>query len=204
MNSEDLKALRTPLAVLVTMIALAGGAVYYTDKLAKAAVTDLTRQKSVLQTAQSRMRQSGDEKDTIVKYVEAYRELEKSGFAGEEQRINWLDALRNANARAELFGVSYQIGVQHPYPNVGEFDAGSITLQESIMELDMRLMHEGDLLRFLDELRAQKVGLFDVKECTLIRTERSETLRNAPYLNAQCDLVWITARASAAAPGVKR
>ena len=72
------------------------------------------------------------------------------------------------------------------------------------MELDMRLMHEGDLLRFLDELRAQKVGLFDVKECTLIRTERSETLRNAPYLNAQCDLVWITARASAAAPGVKR
>jgi len=204
MNSEDLKALRAPLAVLVTMIALAGGAVYYTDMLTKIAATDLTRQKGLLQTAQSRMRQSGDEKDTIVKYVEAYRELEKSGFAGEEQRINWLDALRNANTSAELFGVSYQIGVQHPYPNAGEFDTGSITLQESIMELDMRLMHEGDLLRFLDELRAQKVGLFDVKECTLIRTDRSDTLRNSPYLNAQCDLVWITARASAAAPGVKR
>jgi len=67
MNSEDIKALRTPLAVQVAIIALAGGAVYYTDKLAKAAVSDLTRQKGGLQTAQSRMRQSGDEKDTTGK-----------------------------------------------------------------------------------------------------------------------------------------
>lgn len=204
MNNDELKALRTPLAVLVTVVALAGAAVYYTDLLAKKATTDLTRQKGVFQTAQTRMRQSGDEKETIVKYVDAYRDLEKSGFAGEEQRINWLDALRNANARAELFGISYQIGVQHPYPNAAEFDPGSIALQESIMELDMRLMHEGDLLRFFDELRAQKAGLFHVKECTLIRTDRSETMRNQPFLNAQCDLVWITARPSAAAPGSKR
>ena len=204
MNNDELKALRTPLAILVAVVALAGCAVYYTDLLAKKATTDLARQKGVFQTAQTRMRQSGDEKDTIVKYVDAYRDLEKSGFAGEEQRINWLDALRNANARAELFGVSYQIGVQHPYPNAAEFDPGSIALQESIMELDMRLMHEGDLLRFFDELRAQKAGLFHVKECTLIRSDRSETMRNQPYLNAQCDLVWITARPSAGAPGSKR
>jgi hypothetical protein len=204
MNNDELKALRTPVAVLVVMIALAGGVVYYTDKLAKTSATDLVRQKGVFQTAQTRMRQSGDEKDTIVKYVDAYRELEKSGFAGEEQRINWLDALRNANTRAELFGVSYQIGIQHPYPYAGEFDPGSIALQESIMELDMRLMHEGDLLRFLDELRAQKVGLFHVKECSLKRTDRAENLRNQPYLNARCDLVWITARPSGSTPGGKR
>lgn len=204
MNSEELKDLRTPLVVLAVMIALAGAAVYYTDMLAKAAATDLTRQKGVFQTAQSRMRQSGDEKDTIVKYVETYRDLEKTGFAGEEQRINWLDALRNANTRAELFGVSYQIGIQHPYPNAAEFDAGSIALQESIMELDMRLMHEGDLLRFFDELRAQKVGLFDVKECALIRTDRAENLRNSAYLNAKCNLSWITARPNATATGAKR
>jgi len=204
MNNDELKALRTPLAVLVAVVALTGCAVYYTDLLAKKAAADLARQKGVFQTAQTRIRQSGDEKETIVKYVDAYRDLEKSGFAGEEQRINWLDALRNANARAELFGVSYQIGVQHPYPNAAEFDPGSIALQESIMELDMRLMHEGDLLRFFDELRAQKAGLFHVKECTLIRTDRSETMHNQPYLNAQCDLVWITARPSVGTPGSKR
>jgi hypothetical protein len=204
MNNEDLQALRTPLAVLVAVMALATGAVYYTDMLAKKAAVALTQQKGVFQTAQSRMRQSGDEKNTIVQYVDKYRELEKTGFAGEEQRINWLDALRNANNRAELFGVNYQIGVQKPYPYASEFAPGSISLQESIMELDMRLLHEGDLPRFFDELRAQQVGLFHVKECTLLRTDRTETLRNQPYLNAKCDLAWITARPSAAGPGTKR
>jgi len=201
MNNEELKALRLPLLVLLTVIALAAGAIYYTDLQVKQAATALNQQKSAFQTAQSRMRQSGDEKNTIVQYVDKYRDLEKTGFAGEEQRINWLDALRNANTKAELFGVNYQIGVQHPYPYANEFNSGAITLQETIMELDMRLLHEGDLLRFLDALRAQQVGLFHVKECTLLRTDRTETLRNQPYLSAKCDLAWITARPGTVAPG---
>lgn len=204
MNSEELKALRVPLAVLLVVIAAAGAAVYYTDLLAKQSGTALTRQKGEFQTAQSRMRMSGDEKNTIVQYVDKYMELEKSGFAGEEQRINWLDALRNANTRSELFGVSYQIGIQHPYPFAAEFDPGTISLQESVMELDMRLLHEGDLMRFLDELRAQQVGLFHVKDCTLLRTDRSDALRNQPYISAKCDLAWITARPGNSAAGGKR
>ena len=203
MNNEELKALRLPLTVLLVVIALVAGAIYYTDILAKQAAVALAQQKTAFQSAQSRMRQSGDEKNTIVQYVDKYRELEKTGFAGEEQRINWLDALRNANTRAETFGVNYQIGVQHPYPYAGEFDPGGIALQESIMELDMRLLHEGDLVRFLDALRAQQVGLFHVKECTLVRTDKTEALRNQPYLNAKCDLVWITARPGTTAAGAK-
>lgn len=203
MNNEELKALRLPLIVLLAVVVLVAGAVYYTDFLVKQSTIALTRQKSDFQNAQSRMRQSGDEKNTIIQYVDKYRELEKTGFAGEEQRINWLDALRNANSKAELFGVNYQIGVQHPYPYAGEFDPGGIALQESIMELDMRLLHEGDLLRFLDALREQQVGLFHVKECALLRTDRTETLRNQAYLNAKCDLVWITARPNANPAGAR-
>ena len=102
MNSEELKALRIPLAVLLVVIAAAGAAVYYTDLLAKQSGAALTRQKGEFQTAQSRMRMSGDEKNTIVQYVDKYLELEKSGFAGEEQRINWLDALRRGNPAAAI------------------------------------------------------------------------------------------------------
>ena len=41
MNNDELKALRTPLAVLVAVVALTGCAVYYTDLLAKKAAADL-------------------------------------------------------------------------------------------------------------------------------------------------------------------
>jgi hypothetical protein len=204
MNSEELKALRIPLAVLLTVIAAVAGAVYYTDALVKQTAAALTRQKGEYQSAQSRMRQSGDEKTMIIQYVDKYRELEKSGFAGEEQRINWLDALRNANNKAELFGISYQIGIQRPYPYAAEFAPGAaITLQESLMTLNMRLLHEGDLQRFFAALQDQQVGLFHVNQCSLLRTDRTETLRNQSYVTANCDLAWITAR-PAAATGAKR
>ena len=194
MTGEDLKVLRLPLAVLCAALLAAGAAGYYTHTLVEQARVALARQKSDLQAAQTRMRQSGDERDTIAKYVDRYRELERLGFAGEEQRINWLDALRAANSSTGLFGISYQIGVQHAYPHAAEMDTGGMSLYESIMELDMNLLHEGDLIRFLDALRAQRVGLFQIRDCSMTRSERSDTLCNQSYISAKCNLAWLTAR----------
>jgi hypothetical protein len=201
MTGEDLKVLRVPLAMLCAVLVAAGAAGYYTHTLVEQARAALARQKGELQAAQTRMRQSGDERDTIVKYADRYRELERLGFAGEEQRINWLDALRTANSSIGLFGINYQIGVQHAYPYAAELNPGGLVLHESIMELDMNLMHEVDLLRFLDALRAQRVGLFQVRDCSLTRTERSDTLRNQAYIAAKCNLSWLTAKPAAAAAG---
>ena len=50
-----------------------------------------------------------------MRYLDGFRQLERTGFVGEEQRINWLDGLRLANQQADLFGVDYQIGTQKPY-----------------------------------------------------------------------------------------
>lgn len=200
MTGEDMKVLRLPLAVLCAALLAAAAAGYYTHTLVEKARAALARQKSELQTAQTRMRQSGDERDTIVKYVDRYRELVRLGFAGDEQRINWLDALRSVNAGVGLFGISYQIGVQHPYAHAGELDPGGVAIFESIMELDMGLLHEGDLLRFLDGLRAQRVGLFQIRDCSLTRSERSENLRNQASIAAKCNLSWLTARPGSTPP----
>ena len=66
------------------------------------------------------------------------------------------------------------------------------------MELDMNLLHEGDLLRFLDSLRAQRVGIFHVRNCSLSRAEKTEVLRNQAHVTARCNLAWITARPGSA------
>jgi hypothetical protein len=198
MTAGDLRALRLPLLVLCAAVIAAAAAVYYTRTLVTQAELALSRQNNELRSAQARMRQSGDERDTIVKYVDRYRELERLGFAGEEQRINWLDALRTAGSATGLFGIRYQIGVQYPYPYAAELDPGTVLLQESMMELDMNLLHEGDLLRFLDSLHAQRVGIFQVRNCSLSRAEKTEVLRNQAHVTARCNLAWITARPGSA------
>lgn len=202
MNSEELKALRGPLILLLLVIAAAAGAIYYTNLLHQQANAALALQHSQLREAQTRMQRSGDEKTIIVQYVDQYLRLQQSGFVGEEQRINWLDALRVANERTDLFGVNYEIGVQQGYPYAAGLDPGQITLRQSVMKLDFRLLHELDLLRFFEALRAQGAGLFHLDQCLLRRTELTPALRYQPNITVKCELAWITAT-PATSPGGK-
>ncbi len=200
MNVADLKALRGPLLLLVLVLAAAGTAVYYSNMLREQAQAVLVQQQNQLREAQKRMQRSGDEKAIIVQYVDKYRELENSGFIGDERRINWLDALRNANERTDLFGINYEIGIQQPYPYAVELNPGQISLKQSVMKLDFRILHEGDLVRFFNALRAQNSGLFHLEQCVMRRTEDGGPLRYQPNIAAVCQLAWITA-APEAAPG---
>jgi hypothetical protein len=193
MNLRDLTALRTPLLVLLSVVAVGAVSIEYSTGLVKRAESELKAQKATLQEARTRYQRSGDEKDTIVRYLGSYEKLQREGVVGEEQRINWIDGLRLANIQSELFGVDYQIGVQQPYGGVSEFDAGGIKLRQSVMKIRIPLLHEGDLLRFLATLEKQRVGLFTVNKCSLERTgTASASPRYQPNLSAECDLAWIT------------
>ena len=110
MNQSDLQALKIPLFVLLAVLVAGALAIYFTAQLMTAARQQLLQQQAQLKQAQVRLQKSGDEKDIIVRYLDRFRQLESTGFIGEEQRINWLDGLRLANQQADLFGVDYQIG----------------------------------------------------------------------------------------------
>ena len=199
MNQSDFEALRTPLLVLLAVLVAGAGAIFYTDRLLASERQQLLQQQGQLKQAHVRLQKSGDERDIIVLYLDRYRQLERAGFVGEEQRINWLDGLRLANQQADLFGVDYQIGTQRAYPFAAEFNPGQIELNQSLMQLRFRLLHEGDLLRFFDALARQNAGIFTVDQCLLRRIDTRGVIRYQPNVNAECELSWITAKVGAAA-----
>jgi len=199
MNQSDFEALRTPLLVLLAVLVAGAGAVFYSDRLLTSERQQLLQQQGQLKQAHVRLQKSGDESDIIVLYLDRYRQLERTGFVGEEQRINWLDGLRLANQQADLFGVDYQIGTQKAYPFAAEFNPGQIELNQSLMQLRFRLLHEGDLLRFFDALARQNAGIFTIDQCLLRRIDTRGVIRYQPNVNAECELSWITAKVGAAA-----
>ena len=193
MTRADFEAVRNPLIALGAILLGVAGAVYYTDQLVLKARRDLTQQENQLKDARARLHRSGDEKDLIVRYLGSYQQLQKRGFAGDEQRINWLDALRVTNQQADLFGVDYDIGTQKPYPFAASLNPGQVQLRESVMKLRFRLLHEEDLLRFLDLLSRQGAGIYAVDQCSLKRLDTRGVIRYQPNLAAECELAWITA-----------
>jgi hypothetical protein len=198
MTQADLQALKNPLLVLLAVLVAAAATIYFTDQLTVSARRQLAQQQSQLKEARTRLQKSGDEKDIIIRYLQGFRRLQLSGFVGEEQRINWLDGLRLTNQQADLFGVDYQIGAQKPYPYAAEFNPGQLELNQSLMRLRFRLLHEEDMMRFFSILARQNAGIFTVDQCDMRRIDTGGVIRYQPNVTAECELSWITAKVAAA------
>nr|VFJ61929.1 MAG: hypothetical protein BECKDK2373B_GA0170837_110512 [Candidatus Kentron sp. DK]VFJ70411.1 MAG: hypothetical protein BECKDK2373C_GA0170839_12612 [Candidatus Kentron sp. DK] len=128
-------------------------------------------------------------------YLPRFRALVNSaGFIGEEQRLTWLEALRNAAWRIGLPALDYTISSRTPYRAPGfPLDTAPYQLHASEMQLTMGLLHEGDLFSLLAELDRHAVGLHDVAYCHLRRVG-GEPARDPGRANIGCECVlrWYT------------
>ena len=190
---RHIQALKLPLAALLIVGISGAGAVSWTRNQIKQQESALAAQERQLAEARSRFQRSGEERDLIARYLPQFHDLRARGLIGPEERINWLEALRAANDQADTFGAEYQISTQQPYVYANEFGAQRLGMAQSVMKLNLRLAHEGELMRFLRVLDRQQAGAFDINQCVLQRTSSaSENLALRPHLRAECELAWIT------------
>ena len=148
--------------------------------------------------ARSRLQSSGQERDSIIHFLPVYQRLIQQGFIGEERRIEWVDALRNIHQRERLFGIRYSIGAQAPYTLGYIANTAPFGLYRSVMTLELPMLHEGDILVLLDELRQVQRASFLPRDCIITR---NSSLTMPPTLtaslNASCELDWLSLRESA-------
>jgi hypothetical protein len=200
MTRDDLQALRVPLIVLAATLIVAAGLVYFSASVLENARNVLSQRDGQLRQARLRIQNAGEEKEMIGRYLTRYQQLARAGFVGDEQRINWLDSLRTANEEAGLFGVEYDISAQRPYAYAAEFNTGQLLLEESVMRLKFRLLHEEDLPRFFNALARGSGGFFTIDQCLVRRLKAGEaekSLQFQPHLGAECELRWLTIRPAA-------
>lgn len=193
LTSKDLGAMKMPAIALAIAAVASFALIGFTSNQLTQAEVQYRDQLAALQEARTRYQRSGEERETVMHYVEAYRKLEQIGFVGTEQRLNWVESLREANARAGLFGVDYQMTAQQPYPYVPKDNPIGNRIKQSQMKLSFGVLHEGDLTRLFKALSAQQPGLFALTGCSLDRAGRQgPPLPRQANLSAQCDLSWVT------------
>ena len=149
-------------------------------------------QESQLNEARKRYLDSDQEKETILRFLPAYQELQQTGVLAPEQRINWLESIRAVNGKVGLYSVEYQLDPQRDYPHAQELNAGTLKVQQSAMKLRLGLLHEGDFLKFFDALAADHSGLFSLNRCRLSRIGVAGATNPGANIDAECQLAWIT------------
>ena len=193
LTSKDFGAMRMPMLALALAIGASFAMMAFSSNQRSQSEKQYRDQLTTLQEARARYQRSGEERETVMHYLKAYRQLEKIGFVGTEQRLNWVESLRAANAQAGLLGVDYQLTAQEPFPYVAKDNPAGDRVKHSRMRLSFGILHEGDLMRLFRALSAQQPGLFALNSCSLDRAGRQGApVPRQANLTVECELSWVT------------
>jgi hypothetical protein len=159
--------------------------------------------------ARDRLAHAETEKLEIAAYQPQYAALRERGLIGEENRLDWADAMRQIQEQRKLMPVSYEFAPQQPVRLDTAMDLGGYQMRGSRMSMHMDLLHEGDLFVFLADLRQR--SFYTVQECSIRRAASGPPAPLAPTLSADCTLNWLTlaptpapASPALASPGARR
>lgn len=191
--------LRGALASLVVVLAIGAVAVGVTDYHTQQLARDNKTFQAALNQIRDRYNVAVQERALIDQFLPQYRKLEKDGFIGDENRLDWIDLLRTQAVRHRILGLSYDVkprAVEVPPANL---NIGEFQLYGSEMKLRMNLLHEGNLLGLLRVMDEQSAGVFHLRACSIERAQREIIMDSrGGNLIASCTLVWHTIRFGAA------
>lgn len=189
-DRSDFARIRVSLLAAVVMLALGGGFIWLTEKRHRDALQIQKSAQTQLVEFENKLRQVRAEENEIKEKAALFSQLYSRGIIGEEQRLDWVELLRDIRESRKLLDLQYEFAPQQALENAG---ASSYAFKSSTMRMRLKMLHELDLLNLINDLRAQAKAYVRVRSCNVVRTPRGGIAGGeTALLNAECELEWIT------------
>ncbi|MBK8063026.1 MAG: hypothetical protein IPK29_02245 [Betaproteobacteria bacterium] len=199
LSSAELRKLALPL-ILATLALGAGAAlIWYSEQQVLRANSAVLAARTERNQSREKLARISEEEREVREKIEIYRRLAETRVLGAERRLEWIDSIQRIRTSRELLDLRYRIEPQrllHSAPG----KSGNVDLNSSSMKVELALLHEGDLLAFLADLREAGNAYVSVRRCSLSRTGTGAAAQPgttlAPRLRADCliDLITIMDR----------
>lgn len=151
------------------------------------------------QQTQAIKRQAADavhEKELVETHLPAYKKLQAREIVGDDtqsRRLAWIENAKIAAEYAQLPAMRYNLTPRKVQPLLLPVQKQEMELFASAMDLELGLLHEGDLLHYLDTLQQMDRGFFTVAFCELTRNDQGRALSiKTVMITSRCRLLWMT------------
>jgi hypothetical protein len=193
MSGGTLKPLYVPLVLAIILVGMGIALVIvsqrYLDQTRAQHRTALAERQAI----QTKLSQATEEEREIREKLVDYRALLARGVIGDERRLEWVETIGQIKADHKLFEIKYQIEPQRVLSFPGIVRSSEVEFRASALKVEMQLLHEGDLLVFIDELRRRLKAHVLVRSCSIDRLTRAPQDRGInPRLRAQCTIDLVT------------
>jgi len=191
----DIKKLLLPLTMAATLIAAGAVLIGFIGRQLADANVKFAAVKNERVQARERLARISEEEREVKERIEVYRRLRDLHVIGKERRLDWVDAIQRIRTSREMLDVRYVIEPQKLLTSLPG-KPGTVDFHSSTMRLELALLHEGDLLGFLDDLRDAGNAYVSVRRCNVTKSNTGAIPPGAvtltPRLWAECLIDLIT------------
>jgi hypothetical protein len=192
LSRDELKRLLGPAGLATTLLACGIALLYVSGESLASARREFAAAQAERRQNGERLARIAEEEREVKEKIDVYRRLKQLNILGEERRLEWADAVNRIRAQRELLDLHYVVDRQRLLSSV-QGKPGKVDFYASTMKVELALLHEEDLLRFLADLRDSGNAFTAVRKCNMTRT--GQALSGAamtPRLRAECDIDLIT------------
>jgi len=191
---EEMRRLLVPGAIAAALVLAGAALIWLATGSLRSAQASLAVAHAERRGSNERLARISEEEREVNEKIDLYKRLKGLNILGEERRLEWADAINRIRRDRELLDLRYIVERQRLLVSVPG-KPGSVEFYASSMKVDLALLHEEDLLRFLADLRQSGNAFYSVKRCVLARTgQAAGGTAIAPRLRAECDIDLITIR----------
>jgi len=192
LTREELKRLLAPLAIAAALLGVGAALLWSAGGALRDAQARLGAAQAERRQSNERLARISEEEREVSQKIDVYQRLKSLNILGEERRLEWADAITRIRTQRELLDLRYVVERQRLLSSAPGKPA-NVDFYASTMKVELALLHEEDLVRFLADLRQSGNAFYAVKKCALARTGQAVTgATMTPRLRADCEIDLIT------------
>lgn len=193
-NQDIKKALVVFVLILLSMITM----VTFSEIYKSNANENNARTIGEMRSWRNKIEVANKNNQILVQHEDTFKKLKDKYVIGDENRLSWVEVVQKVADSRRIASVKYNIASQELLDKntLGKKYAG-IDVFKSVMSLEMKFIHEGDLFVMLNALRDEAKGLVAVDKCDveLINKEVNDGIIGqniTDNMRAYCELSWYT------------
>ena len=195
---DELKRLVVPLVIAAIAVAAGAALAWTAGQSLASAQRAMSAASGERKQNTERLARIAEEEREVRQKLDVYQRLKQLHILGEENRLEWADTIARIRRERELLDLRYAIERQRLLVSVPGKPA-SVDFFASTMKVDLALLHEEDLLRFLSDLRQSGNAYYSVRRCYVTRSGQAPSGSTiSARLQANCEIDLITIRDRAA------
>ena len=178
-----LRALRVVYGVTLAGIAVAAFLVVGSYWYWQAEKRNDQKSKSLQQESQTRLATAQRERDDLRDSEQTYKIITARGVFTAEQRLDWVEALAKLKTWHKLDALEYEVQPQRALKLSGNTNLTGVEVLGSRITFQVRTLHDGDLVAFLDEFPRMQRGFFPLDRCVIKRSAELDAAANNSLAN---------------------